>query len=144
MLKRFAFWLWAAVVFQLLTAVFHSLSLFITPVPQNETERQLFDLMTSYKLDAGGGFHPSIRNLTTALSSCFSLLCLLGGLTNAYLLRKKVVADLVKGLVRIQLVVFGLCFVIMATFTFLPPIVLSGLIVLALTATYFLIPDRTQ
>jgi hypothetical protein len=46
--------------------------------------------------------------------------------------------------VRIQLVVFGLCFVIMATFTFLPPIVLSGLIVLALTATYFVIPDRTQ
>jgi len=144
MLKRFTFWLWAAVVIQLLTAVFHSLSFFITPIPQNETERQIFDLMTSYKLDAGGGFHPSIKNLMTALSSCFSLLCLLGGLMNAYLLRKKAFADLVKGLVRIQLVVFGMCFLIMATFTFLPPIVLSGLIVLTLTAAYFVIPDRSQ
>src|SRR5262245_56061338 len=144
MLKRYTFWLWAAVVFQLLTATFHSLSLFIARAPQNETERRLYDLMTNYKLDAGGGLHPSTGNLVTALSSCFTLLCLLGGLTNAYLLRTQVVAGIVKGLVRMQVLVFGICFIGMASLTFLPPIALSGLIILTLTTAYFVIPDQSQ
>jgi hypothetical protein len=49
MLKRHTFWLWAAVVFLLLTGAIHSISLFISPTPQNETERQMLFLMMSYK-----------------------------------------------------------------------------------------------
>ena len=37
-----------------------------------------------------------------------------------------------KGIVWINLVVFGICFVMMLVFTFLPPIVLTGLITLFL------------
>lgn len=66
MIKRYTFWLWAAVVFQLLTAVFHSLSLFVSPEPANETERQIQTLITTYKIDAGAGFHPTFSNLVTA------------------------------------------------------------------------------
>jgi hypothetical protein len=36
MLKRYTFWLWVAVVFQLLTAAAHSLSFVVTPVPNTE------------------------------------------------------------------------------------------------------------
>lgn len=136
MFKRFTFWLWAAVSFQFLTALFHALSLFVTPVPQNETERQLLDLMTNYQRDFGGGFHRTTKNLVTALSACFTLLCLLGGLTNTHLLKKQVAADILTGQLKIQLVVFGACFVLMAVFTFLPPIILTGLIVLTLLAAY--------
>ena len=132
MFKRYTFWLWIAVVFMLLTAAVHSISLFVNPEPQNEVERQLMNLMRTYKNDFGGGFHPSTANLVTALSSCFSLLCLLGGLTNAYLLKKKVGAGILKGFVGINLLVFSICFVMMLVFTFLPPIVLTGLIVLFL------------
>lgn len=66
MLKRYTFWLWAAVIFQLLTAVLHSLSLFVRPEPANETERQLLMLQTTCKMDAGGGFQPTFSNLFTA------------------------------------------------------------------------------
>ena len=132
MLKRFTFWLWMAVVFMLLNATFHSLSLFFQPEPQNETERQLIQLMTTYRHDLGAGFRPTMANLVTALSSCFSLLCLLGGLMNAYLLKKRVAAGIMRGVVLINLLVFAICFVMMAVFTFLPPIILTGLILLFL------------
>ena len=129
MLKRYTFWLWMAVGFMLFTGAVHAISFFVNPVPQNAVELQLIHLMKSYKNDFGAGFHPTMGNLFTALSSCFSLLCLLGGLTIAYLLKKRVEAPILKGFVGINLLVFGICFVMMLIFTFLPPVVLTGLIV---------------
>jgi ribose/xylose/arabinose/galactoside ABC-type transport system permease subunit len=39
---------------------------------------------------------------------------------------------------------FGICFAVMVAFTFLPPIVLTGVIFLSLLLTYFLIPRQPQ
>ncbi len=142
MLKRYTFWLWAAVVFQFLTAVIHSLSFIITPELKNDTERQLFDLVSTYKFDMGGGFHPTFGNLFTALSACFPFLFILGGLINAYLLRKKAGIDILKGILLINVIVFGACFVVMAIFTFLPPITLSGIVFVTLLIAYFLISQH--
>jgi len=41
--------------------------------------------------------------------------------------------DVMRGILRVQLLVFGVTFVVMAVFTFLPPIALSGLVLIALT-----------
>ena len=136
MLKRYTLWLWIAIVFMLLTAAVHAVTLFVEPAPQNETERQLAQLMTTYRNDFGAGFHPTPANLFTALSSCFSLVCLLGGLLNAYLLKKRVGAEIMRGVIAIDLLVFGICFIVMAIFTFLPPIVLTGLIALFLVLAF--------
>ena len=144
MLKRYTFWLWLAVVFLFLAGLIHSIGLFIGPAPANETERQLFDLMMNYKQDLGAGFQKSMWDLFTALSSCFTFLCLLGGLNITYLLKKKVRLGILKGIVRIHLLVFGVCFVVMAIFTFLPPIVLTGLLVLFLAIGLFTIPSEGQ
>ena len=144
MLKRYRFWLWLAVVVLLLNALIHSVTLFIEPAAQDETQRQLFDLMTSYKQDFGAGFKRSTKELVTALSACFSFLCLLGGLTLAFLLRKQAEARIMKGVVGIHVLVFGICFAVMAVFTFLPPIVLTGLIFLSLLLAYFLMPRQLE
>jgi hypothetical protein len=145
MLKRYRFWLWLAVVFLLLNALIHSLTFFFFQTPaQNETERQLLELMSSYKQDFGAGFKRSTKDLFTALSACFSLICLLGGLTIAFLLRKQAELRIIKGVVCIHVLVFGICFAIMAVFTFLPPIVLTGLIFLSLLLGYFLIPRQQE
>ena len=137
MLRRFTFWLSVAIVLQLLTGVGHSVGIFIAPRPANETERQLVELLLNYEQDMGAGIHRTMWDLFRALSSCFSLLCLLGALTNIYLLRKQVSADLVRGLVGIQVIVFGICFGVMAVFTFLPPIIATGLVFVSLAATFF-------
>src|SRR4029077_971302 len=144
MLKRYRFWLWFAVVVLLLNALIHSVTLFLEPAAQNETQRQLFDLMATYKQDFGAGFKRSTKELVTALSACFSFLCLLGGLTLAFLLRKQAEVGIMKGVVGIHALVFGICFAVMLFFTFLAPIVLTGLIFLSLLLTFFLIPRPQQ
>lgn len=144
MLKRYRFWLWLAVVVLFLTALIHATSLFLQPAAQNETERQLFDLLANYRQDFGAGFKRSTKELVTALSACFSFLCLLGGLTLAFLLRKQAEVRIIKGLVGIHVLVFGICFAVMVAFTFLPPIVLTGLIFLSLLLAYFLMPRQQE
>ncbi len=140
MLKRHTFWLWLAAVFQILTAAVHSLSFFGNPVGRDETERQLIDLMTTYHRDLGGGFQPTTMELFIALSSCFALMYLFGGLVNVYLLRKKAPVGILKGILLINVVLFGACFVIMAFLTFTPPIILTGLVFGFLGAAYLTFP----
>ncbi|MBP9664271.1 MAG: hypothetical protein KBD94_06580 [Pyrinomonadaceae bacterium] len=140
MLKRYTFWLSAAVLFQSLTAIVHSLSLFVAPKAENETEQQLMTLLTTYRRDMGGGFAPTTADLMLALSSCFSFVCLLGGLTLGYLLWKQTEPNVMKGIIAINLIVFGAIFAVMALFTFLPPIILTGLIFVNLLAAYLVVP----
>ena len=140
MLRRYTFWLAAAVLFQLLTAILHSLSLFVRPEASNDSERQMMTLMTTHRFDMGGGFQPTAANLMTALSSCFSFVCLLGGLTLGYLLWKQTEPNVMKGIIGINLIVFGAIFAVMAVFTFLPPIILTGLIFVNLLAAYLVVP----
>ena len=140
MLKRYTFWLSAAVIFQLLTGIIHSVSLFLTQTGENETERQMLDLITTYKMDLGAGFHPTFLNLFTALSSCLTFLCIFAALTNGYLLRKHTEPSVMKGIIRINLLIFGAMLAVMAWFTFLLPIVCMGLIFINLLAAFILMP----
>ena len=126
-------------VLQFLTAGIHAISLFVSPVPDNETERQLHELFTTYQKDLGGGFHRTFSDLFTALSACYSFVCILGALVIAYLLKKKVNTEILSGITLIELIVFGAILTVVAVFTFLPPIILSGLIVLALLIGYILL-----
>jgi hypothetical protein len=144
MLRRYTFWLWMAIAILLLNTIIHSTTLFIQPAPQNEIERELVHLMTTYRNDFGAGFHPTPQNLFTALSSCFSLLCLLGALMNAYLVKKRVSSDIMRGVLAIDLLVFGICFVVMTIFTFLPPIILTGLIVVFLALAFVTLPREPK
>jgi hypothetical protein len=140
MLKRYTFWLTAAVLFQFLTAAFHSLSFFVKPQPKNETERQLQELLTNYRADMGGGFERTFLNLFTALSACFPLLCVLGALTLGYLMIKHAETSLMRGIIAINLAVFGVCFIVMLFLTFLPPIVMTGFIAFNLLMAYIVVP----
>lgn len=140
MLKRYTFWLTAAVIFQFLTAVIHGITLFVAPEPANETERQLNQITSTYQPDLGPVFHPTVANLITALSSCFSFACLVGGLSLGYLLTKHAEPKLMRGLIGINLCVFGLMFAVMLVFTFLPPIILTGLIFVNLLVAFLTVP----
>lgn len=139
MLKRYTFWLWLAIELQLITGGIHAISLFASPDPAtlNAAERQLHDLMSNQRMNMGAGFHRSMGDLFTAVSSCYTLLCFLGAFTNAYLLKTRVEARIVKDLTVIQLVVFAVCFGVMIVYAFLPPIVLTGLITLSLAVSIF-------
>jgi hypothetical protein len=138
MFRKYSFWLKVAATFQILTAAIHSLSFLSRPQPANETEEQLFHLMYTYKRDLGAGFQPTTADLFKALSACFALAYLLGGLVNLYLLYKKAGPSLIKGITVIQLIIFGAGFVLMLTLTFLPPIILTTFVFLFLLPAFFL------
>jgi hypothetical protein len=140
MLKRYTFWLTAGVLFQFLSAILHSISFIVAPELRNDTERQIHSLITGYQEDMGAGFHRSFFDLFTALSACYPLLCVLGGLTLGYLLLKNAGLDLMRGIILINVIVFGVCLLVMAVFTFLPPILMTGLIFGNLLVSYLLVP----
>ena len=136
-MNNYTLWLKTAAIFQLIAAVVHAISLFITLPPKNETEKQLFSLMDTYKLDFGAGFHRTMGEMMLALSACFCLVCLLGGLLDWYLLRKNLEPQIMKGVITINLIVFGILFALVVRFAFLLPIILIGLIVLFLILARF-------
>jgi len=143
-MKNYIIWLKTAAILQLIIAIIHAVSLFVTLPPNNGTEKQLFALMDTYKFDLGAGFHRTMNELTLVFSACFCLLNLLGGLLNWYLLRKKVEPQIMKGVITINLVVFGICFVLIAIFAFLFPIILTGLLVLFLILSRFTISKNIR
>ena len=125
-------WLWIAAIMQYLTAAFHSLGFFIQDPPVNETEVQLVNLMKTYRMDLGAGFHPSMDNLFTSMSISFTLLCIFGGILNNYFLKRNPEIGFLKGFLVIETIIFGLDFVTMVCFTFIIPIICTGLIFIAL------------
>lgn len=138
-MKSYTLWLKSAIALQLLTAGVHALSFLVGPQPTSEAEKQMLDLMVNIKSDMGAGFSPSMMDMFLALSSCFSLVYLLGGLLNIHLLRKKVDVETMKGVLNINILVFGMSFIIMFFLTFLPPVILTGLVLASLIPSRVLI-----
>ncbi len=135
-MNNYILWLRISAIMQIITGCVHALTFIQKPVPANETERTLHELMTTYRPDLGPVFHPTPGDLLNALSACFTFLYLLGGLTNFYLLTKNLAADVWKGLVYINLLVYGAAFLVMLLLTFLPPIALTGLVFISLCLAY--------
>src|SRR5580704_8901345 len=71
----------------LLLGTAHSLSLFETPVPANETERQLFDLMSNYKFNLMGSMR-SANDFERGFSIAFVVGMLGLGVLNLVLARE--------------------------------------------------------
>ena len=138
-MKKYTIWLKTAAIFQFINVVIHIASLFISPAPNNDTEKQLFTLMDTYRFNLGAGFRHTMSELTLVFSACLCLLCLLGGLLNWYLLQKKVAPEIMKWVIIINLIVFGILSVLTIIFTFLLPIISIGLIVLFLMLSLFTI-----
>jgi hypothetical protein len=137
MLRKFGFWLWATAILQLLTGFMHGLGFFVEQKAENPTEDQMLSLMNTYKMDLGAGFHPTMMTLFLALSSCFTLICFFGGWLNIYLKRKNTPISVMKGVMGINAIIFGISFIVMAFLTFLPPTILTGLIFLCSVFAYF-------
>ena len=135
-------WFKCTCVLQILTALVHSLSFISKPTATNGTEQQMLDLMMSYKNEMGAGFTPTMFEILTSLSAGFALLYLLGGLMNWYLWRSLNDRGVLRGAVLIQSIVYGIMFVVCLFFTFLPPVIMTGLVFLLLLITWLTWPKK--
>ena len=141
--KKFSFWIWGLITTQLLTAVFHSISFFISPEPANETEKNLNEVLNNYKMDMGAGINRSLADLILSLSVCFTLICLLAAIINWYFKKKQISNDLWKGLLLIEMIIFGILFLVILKFAFLPPMICTGLIFIFSIGSYISVNSKT-
>lgn len=101
-------------------------------------ERQLVEITTKYKIDMGAGIRRSFYSLFIGVSSCFTLIFIFGAALNWYFLKAGINGEMWKGFLLIQLVAYGIVFLLQVKFTFLPPVIVTGLVFLFLAGTYFL------
>jgi hypothetical protein len=141
MLKRYTFWLTAAVLFMFVNAIMHAITLFLPIRPETGDESRMLELMTTLRLQMGFGFDPTFFDLYTAYSASYSMAFLLGGLMLGYLLIKDVQPRLMKGAIAINLAIYFVIFVIVLWFTFLPLVIFSALVVANLLAAYIFVPE---
>ena len=85
MSKHFSFSITITIICLLLTAALHSLSFIIPPLATNETEKQMLQLMSTYKMDMGNGIFRTYSQVVIALSVNLTLICLLAALLNWFL-----------------------------------------------------------
>jgi hypothetical protein len=138
MLSNFSFWIWGTIIAQLLTAIFHSLSFFVKEKPRNDKEKQLIDLVGGYKIDMGAGIKRTFQELFIGVSTCFTFIYIFGAALNWYFFYSGISPEVWKGFILIELIVYGIVFFLQVRFTFLPPIIVTGLVFLFLAGTYFL------
>ncbi|MBK8483451.1 MAG: hypothetical protein IPL31_03590 [Saprospiraceae bacterium] len=128
-------------VFLFLSAIFHSLSFFAKPEPANDSERQLLDLMNNYQMDMGAGFVRTFHEIFLSVSACFTLICLFGGILLFYLFKCNLTKQVMTGVLNIYCFIFGIAFIVMLVFTFLPPIVCIGFVFISLISTRYFSKD---
>jgi multisubunit Na+/H+ antiporter MnhF subunit len=143
-MNKYTFWLKTALISQFLTGLIHASTFLIEQQPTNETEKQLLGLMNNYHADMGAGFNPTMKNLMDSFSISFCLLLFLGGFINLFLIRKKAGPEIMKGIIGINVLIFGICFVQIAFLTFLPPMICTGIIFVSLLLSYLIFPKVTQ
>lgn len=113
----FKFGSWALVA----TGLIHSLSFLNKPEPANDSERQLFDLLSNYRFDLGMGVLRSMEELLNFFSLNLTLFCLFAGITNLILFKHFDDEALAKKIVTFNAVFWTVYLVPLYLLTFLPP-----------------------
>lgn len=86
----------------------------------------------------GAGIKRSFYSLFIGVSSCFTIVYIFGAALNWYFLKAGISPQVWKGFLLIQLIAYSIVFILQVRFTFLPPIIVTGMVVLFLAGTYFL------
>lgn len=127
----------------LATGFLHSLSLFNNPQPQNDSERQLFDLLANYRFDLGGTMR-SMEELTNFFSLSLTLFCLFAGTINLLIVRYFENESLAKKIVTFNAVFWTVYLVPLYLLTFLPPQVCFTVAWAGFVAAYWFFQKRKR
>ena len=125
----------ATAIVQILTGLVHAMSFLAKPSPQNDEEKQLFTLVENYVFDMGAGFHRTMGDLISVLSAHFSLAFILAGLINWFLATQRAPIEILKGVIGINLLIFGISAILNVLLAFLPPITLTVITFLLVIVT---------
>jgi hypothetical protein len=109
----------AGALWLLILGAVHSTSLFMKQVPANDTERQILDLMTSYRFNLMGSLR-SMSDLMRGFSVAFMLAPLALGVLDLMLSRER--AGLLKGVALVQIIWLAAMIVVALRYFFAVPL----------------------
>jgi len=109
----------AGALWLLILGAVHSTSLFIKQVPANDTERQILDLMTSYRFNLSGSLR-SMSDLMRGFSVAFMLAPLALGVLDLVLSRER--AGLLKRVALVQIIWLAAMIVVALRYFFAVPL----------------------
>jgi hypothetical protein len=109
----------AGALWLLILGAVHSTSLFIKQVPANDTERQILDLMTSYRFNLNGSLR-SMSDLMRGFSVAFMLAPLAFGVLDLVLSRER--AGLLKRVALVQIIWLAAMIVVALRYFFAVPL----------------------
>jgi len=109
----------AGALWLLILGAVHSTSLFIKQVPANDTERQLLDLMTSYRFNLSGSLR-SMSDLMRGFSVAFLLAPLAFGVLDLVLSRER--TGLLKRVALVQIIWLAAMIVVALRYFFAVPL----------------------
>jgi len=109
----------AGALWLLILGAVHSTSLFIKQVPANDTERQILDLMTSYRFNLSGSLR-SMSDLMRGFSVAFMLAPLAFGVLDLMLSRER--AGLLKRVALVQIIWLAAMIVVALRYFFAVPL----------------------
>jgi uncharacterized membrane protein len=109
----------AGALWLLILGAVHSTSLFIKQVPANDTERQILDLMTSYRFNLMGSLR-SMSDLMRGFSVAFMLAPLAFGVLDLMLSRER--AGLLKRAALVQIIWLAAMIVVALRYFFVLPL----------------------
>jgi uncharacterized membrane protein len=109
----------AGALWLLILGAVHSTSLFIKQIPANDTERQILDLMTSYRFNLSGSLR-SMSDLMRGFSVAFMLAPLAFGVLDLVLSRER--AGLLKRVALVQIIWLAAMIVVALRYFFAVPL----------------------
>ncbi|HKV61254.1 MAG TPA: hypothetical protein VJO16_05030 [Candidatus Acidoferrum sp.] len=130
----------AGAIWLLLMGAVHSLSFIKQPTPQNETERQLFDLMSNYKFNVAGAMR-SMDNFMTGFSICFMLAALGLGLLDLSLVKER--AALLRRISLVNILWLAVMVVIALRYFFIVPTTFLSVALLIFALAWLKLPSES-
>jgi hypothetical protein len=125
-------------VWLLIIGAVHSISLFRDLVPANDTERQLIDLMTSYKFNLIGSFR-SMSDLMRGFSIAFMLAPLAFGVLDLMLARER--AGLLKRVALVQIIWLAAMIVVALRYFFAVPLSFLAIALIIFVLAWLKLPS---
>lgn len=139
MFKSYKFWFKAGSWALLVTGLLHSLSLINKPVPTNDTERQLLDLMMNYRL---GGVDRTMYDLFFFFSLCLTMFSLFTASLNLLFAKYYMPTEHDRKFITATLIFWTIFLVPLCLFTFIVPIVCYAVCWLFFLVAFLLIPKK--
>ena len=120
-----------------LAGLVHSLSFFENPVPANDKEKQLLDLMANYRFDLAGSMR-SMDNLMLGFSVSFMLAVIVMGVLGLIMVRERV--GLVKRVALIDAIWLAAMNVVSLRYFFVVPTAFLAIALLMFVGAWIKLP----